>query len=159
MKLIIVRHGKAEASSSTGRDEDRVLRGRGERQARWLGDRFAARSARPPLILDSRFARARATAEAIRDATGSRLQLAAELESGTQPSAAVDLIRANAPADPLMLVGHNPQLSELIWLLTRGAPAEEAGLRTGEAVILEIDPTDPIGSGHELERLRMDEED
>jgi len=159
MKLIIVRHGKAESDSAMGRDEDRQLRGRGRRQAQWLGERFAEGVLRPRLILVSRYARAMATAEMIGGAVGCPLEVAAGLESGRRPSDAVELIGAHSAADPLMVVGHNPQLSELIWLLTRGMPAEEAGLRTGEAVILEVDPADPIGTAHELERVRMDEGD
>lgn len=159
MKLIIVRHGKAETASATGLDEDRELRGRGRRQARWLGERFATGADRPALILASRFARAIATAREIQAAAGCPLLTEPGLESGRRPSEAVEVIKSHGDTDPLMLVGHNPQLAELVWLLVHGAPAEESGLRTGEAVILEVDPAEPIGSAAELGRVRVDDED
>jgi phosphohistidine phosphatase SixA len=120
----------------------------------------ARHTSRPALILASRFERAIATAHILQKAVGSPLHLAPELESGRPPSDAVALIQRHAPShSPLMLVGHNPQLSELIWILTRGAPAEEAGLRTGEAVILDLDPPEIVGTSREVERLRMDDEE
>lgn len=155
MRLAIVRHGKADQSTSTGRDQDRALKARGENQACFLAAFFGAAEQRPALIITSRFERAFATARIIQNSAACPLHTAPELELGPV-SGAVALIQRHS-ADPLMLVGHNPQLSELIWLLKHGAPAEDAGLRTGEAVILEIDPHEPIGSAHELARVRMDE--
>jgi phosphohistidine phosphatase len=156
MHLIIVRHGKADQSSPTGRDEDRPLKPRGERQAEFLGQQFAERP--PALILTSRYERAFTTARLIQRAVGSPLHTVPELEGGRQPSAALELI-ASHTADPLMLVGHNPQLAELVWILTRGMPAQDSGLRTGEVVLLEIDHAEPVGTAHELERLRSDDGD
>jgi phosphohistidine phosphatase len=158
MRVYIVRHGKAETDSPTGRDEDRRLKGRGEKQSCYLAEYFSTAERRPALIVASRYERAFETARAIQQAVGCPLQTAPELEAGHPPSKAVELIRQHA-ADPLMLVGHNPQLSELVWLLQHGAPAEDAGLRTGEAVVVEVDRSDPVGTGHEIERVRMDGED
>jgi phosphohistidine phosphatase len=156
MRLYIVRHGKAETDSPTGRDQDRPLKGRGDKQARYLGAWFSVDRRRPAQIITSRFERAFETARLIQEAVGCQLQTAPELESGEPPSKAVELI-SGQDRSPLMIVGHNPQLSELIWILTRGMPAEEAGLRTGEAVVLDVDHKDPIGSAHELERVRMED--
>src|SRR5262245_59741493 len=118
MRVIIVRHGKAEQVSPTGRDEDRRLKSRGERQARFVGDASAADGRRPGLIITSRFERAFATARFIQGATGSPLHTAPELEGEKPVSAAVTLLQRQT-ADPLMLVGHNPQLAQLISVLTR----------------------------------------
>jgi len=159
MRCIIVRHGKAETSCQTGRDEDRILKPRGLAQAQFLGRVLNVDGRRPALILASRIERAIATAHVLQKALVAPLHLAPELESGQPPSAAVSLIQRHATHSPLMVVGHNPQLSELIWVLTRGAPAEEAGLRTGEAVVLELEPPDIVGTSRELERLRLDGED
>ena len=157
MRCILVRHGKAERSAPSGLDSDRALAPRGVRQAEFLGREFA--SGPPSLILASRYERAIHTARVIGDATGAPVQSAPVLEVGHPCSAVVDLISAQASRAPLMLVGHNPQLSELVWLLTRGAPPEESGLRTGEALLLDVDPSDPIGTGHEIGRLRLGEDD
>lgn len=159
MKLIIVRHGKAEADSPTGRDQDRRLKHRGERQVAYLADHFARAPLRPALIISSSFERAIKTAQAIQKSTGVKLHLDPRLQSGRPTSDALAIIEDHTSADPLMLVGHNPQLGELIDLLTRGAPPEEADLRTGEAVVIEIDPKDPVGQGDEVQRIRLDGDD
>lgn len=159
MRCIIVRHGKAESSSPSGRDEDRPLKHRGREQAQFLAFELAAAGRRPSLILASRFERAITTAHIIQKAVGAPLHLAPELEAGHPPSAAAELILRHASQAPLLLVGHNPQLSELIWLLTHGVPAEEAGLRTGEAVILDLSPPNVVGAARELARLRLAGED
>lgn len=156
MRLYIVRHGQAETASASGRDEDRRLVPRGERQAAYLAAYFGAAERRPALIVASRYERALTTARIIQRAVGCPMQTVPELESETPVSAAVEVIRAHS-ADPLMLVGHNPQLSQLVWVLTCGMPPAEAGLRTGEAVILEVDRDEPVGSGREVERVRAEE--
>jgi phosphohistidine phosphatase len=154
MRLIIVRHGKAEIHSPTGQDESRRLKPRGKRQAEFLAAFFSATDQRPALILTSRFERAIATAQIIQKATESPLELAKKLEVGHASSAASELLAAHSARSPLMLVGHNPQLSDFIWALTRGLPPQDSGLRTGEAVILEVDPANPIGTAKEVARVR-----
>lgn len=158
--MIIVRHGKAEADSPSGRDEDRRLKKRGERQARWLGEQFAQRA--PALILSSGHERAIATARLIHQQTGSELRHEAKLELGYVASDALGVIAAHADGcgdRPLMIVGHNPQLGQLLWVLTQGMPVEESDLRTGEAVVLDFDPADAIGKAAAVARVRMPDEE
>lgn len=159
MRLIIVRHGKAEIHSPTGKDEDRRLKPRGKRQAEFLAAYFAQEGQRPALILASRFERAIATAHIIQRPTESPLQVARQLEVGHASSSAADLVAAHISHDPLMLVGHNPQLADLVWALTRGLPPQDSGLRTGEAVVLEIEPGNLIGTAKEVARVRHGEEE
>lgn len=159
MRCIIVRHGKAERNSESGQDEDRVLKPRGRRQAEFLSRQFSDPENRPALILASRFERAITTAKTIQEAAGCPLRRSAELESGHACSAAVELIARHVSSTPLMLVGHNPQLSELVWVLIHGLPAQEAGLRTGEAVLLDLRPSNLLGTAKELARLRLEDED
>ena len=159
MRLIIVRHGKAEVRSPSGKDEDRRLKPRGVRQAEFLASHFAREGERPALILASRFERAIATAHVIQRATETALQLARQLEVGYASSSASELVAANTSHNPLMLVGHNPQLADLVWALTHGLPPQDSGLRTGEAVVLEIDPSNLIGTAKEIARIRHGEED
>jgi phosphohistidine phosphatase len=157
VRIIIVRHGKAEADSPTGRDEDRRLKKRGERQARWLGNQFA--DSPPSLIVTSGHQRAIATANLIQSATDAPLLIERRLELGHSAAQALDCILDHARDGALMLVGHNPQLAQLVWVLTQGAPARTIDLRTGEAVILDVDPAGDIGSAAVIERLRMPEDD
>ena len=158
MRCIIVRHGKADASAGSGLDADRALTGHGRRQAKFLCRAFGAPDRRPALILASRFERAITTARLIQSALGAPLRVVGELEVGHPCSAAISLIARNLAASPLMLVGHNPQLSELVGALLRGLPPSESGLRTGEAVELELSPPELTGTAKELARFRLEGE-
>jgi phosphohistidine phosphatase len=159
MRLVIVRHGKAEADSPTGRDEDRRLKKRGERQAQWLGEQFAKEP--PALILSSSHQRAISTARFIQNATGSPLTFERRLELGHSVSQAIDAVVDHRPADggPLMIVGHNPQLAQVVWVLLQGPPVQQVDLRTGEAVVVDVDPGNGLGTAKLVARLRMSEED
>lgn len=159
MRCIIVRHGKAERDAASGRDQDRVLRPRGRRQAEFLARRYSEPGRRPALILTSRFDRALATANIIQKAAGCVLRKTPELEAGSPCSAAVELVAGHLSTAPLMLVGHNPQLAELIWVLLHGLPVREVDLGTGEAVELELRPAHLLGTATELARLRLEDED
>ena len=159
MRLWVVRHGKAEQSSPTGRDGDRPLMERGKRQASWLGETIAGKKKRPRLILSSGLARAIATARLIQERLGCTLEIAHALETGHTVGEAVDLINARIDEGGLMIVGHNPTFGELVWALERGVPIHEAAMRTGEAVVLEFDAGFGVGRGRLHRRLRLDEDD
>jgi phosphohistidine phosphatase len=157
MRLWIVRHGKAEQSSPTGRDEDRPLMTRGRRQAEWLGETIAGKKRRPELILSSGLARAIATAELIQQRLGCDLEVLKALETGHTASEVVDLLQQRFYTNGLMIVGHNPTFGELVWILERGLPVQEAAMRTGEAVVFEFEEAFGIGRGKLHKRLRMDD--
>lgn len=156
MRLWVVRHGKAEQSSLTGRDEDRPLLKRGESQARWLGEQIAGKKRRPGLILASGLLRARHTAQIIHEHVGGTLETVRDLETGKSVSEAVALISSRINEGGLMLVGHNPTLGELVWVLERGLPPHEAMMRTGEAVVFDFDGGFEVGRGLLHKRLRLD---
>ncbi|MGE3108172.1 MAG: histidine phosphatase family protein [Phycisphaerales bacterium] len=173
MYLYIVRHGKAEDAGSYLRDEDRPLTARGIEQARYLGEQISGGAHAPELIVSSGFSRAVATARVIHQAVRSRFELAASLECDHPVSEAVDLIERCATGGPgkpgitgttrgaravrsMMVVGHNPQLGELCTILTQGLAASDVMLRTGEAVCLEVEPGDLIGTGRQVARLRLE---
>ncbi|MFN0130995.1 MAG: SixA phosphatase family protein [Phycisphaerales bacterium] len=152
MRVFIIRHGKAERQSTTGRDADRVLVARGIRQAEHLGRVLG--EAAPGLVLSSPFARAWATAEIVHRAVGGRLEAETRLECDRRVSEATEAIAARASEPTLAIVGHNPQLSALVDHF-RGKHG--ADLRTGEAADLEIDPN--AGQGTLVRTWRMDDED
>jgi phosphohistidine phosphatase len=159
MRLWIVRHGKADQVSPTGRDEDRELMKRGRKQAEWLGEKIASKKRRPAMILSSGLARARATAELINQHLKCELEYARELETGRAPSLVADLICRRISEGGLMVVGHNPTLGELVWILERGLPAHEAMMRTGEAAVFDFENEFGIGRGTLHKRLRLDGDD
>lgn len=159
MRLYLIRHGKAQRHSGSGRDEDRVLAAKGREQARWLGINLR-RSERPPeRLLTSPAARAWETAVLIAEGLGVPAELDDRLSLATIPSAVIELI-STLPADgSVALVGHNPTLSIVADLLCNG-PTGGGGLelRTGQAAVLDLaDPEQPLGTAELLELLRAEE--
>ena len=160
MLLAIVRHGKAEAHSESGSDRDRRLRPRGERQARWLGERFKKSSIVPELILSSPYERAITTARLVNETLGVPLQIAAELECDEAVSRAVALIERYTGHATLMVVGHNPQLSELARTLLTYGPRARVELATGQAAVVEtVQGADRGLAGRLVAEYRMPDED
>jgi phosphohistidine phosphatase SixA len=162
--LIPLRHGKAEQFSESGRDGDRVLRDRGRAQAAWVGDRLSSGPWTPELILYSSLARADETAQIVADATGAPRERFPPLEFGHESSAISDLIDLLTPrlssVSPIMIVGHNTQLEDLVGILANGpAGAGSLRLRTGEACVFDIpDPSDLLGGATLLDMIRLDHE-
>lgn len=171
MRVYLVRHGKAEKGSPSGRDEDRPLQTRGERQSLWLAQAIGqgAASHRPRLILTSPAARARRTAELIGVELACPVRVLAALALGHPAAEALREIQqaatevrsaagdASGPAG-LMVVGHNPQLEILIPMIVPQLPSDEAELRTGQAFVVDVaGPAGLAGSGHAVTKLRSDD--
>ncbi|MBL8990981.1 MAG: histidine phosphatase family protein [Phycisphaerae bacterium] len=159
LRLYIVRHGKAERDSATGRDSDRPLRPRGIHQATWLGQRLASGDKPPRIILSSPFVRALDTARILHQAVACPLEIFDQLAVGPEPGEVVELIRVHAHVKALAVVGHNPQLSELALNLAEPSSAAPRELRTGEAFVIDFKSQVAPGQGRFRESLRMDNDD
>lgn len=163
MRLYLIRHGKAERDSASGRDEDRQLAPRGERQAVWLGNQLRLADSPPARIMASPAARAARTATLIAESLGLQAETSDAIGLGTRPSWVVSLIAEVAatdgavPAASLAIVGHNPTLSVVAETLIGGVGnAAQINLRTGEAAVLDLqEPANPIGSSTLVGLLRL----
>jgi len=165
MHVIIIRHGKAEEHAASGRDVDRALTPRGVRQAGHLARELPVRW---PVsrVISSDAIRARQTGEVVARAIDLDLEFDDRLRVDRPVEPVIGLIAERA-ADPdlrgLVLVGHNPQLGMLVARLALGGLAPAVVLKTGTAVVLELDPTaarDPdavIGSAILRETVRLDD--
>lgn len=159
MRLVIVRHGKAKQDSEDGTDFARELRGRGERQAAYVGEQLRREEPAVAKIVSSRAARAWRTAQII----GERVGIAVEADDALLVDEPVGVVIeriaswASSVHGALVIVGHNPQLSVLAGLLGGGGVGSAVGLGTGEAAVLEINPDEPIG-GMLLDRIRLVED-
>ncbi|MBX3386851.1 MAG: histidine phosphatase family protein [Phycisphaeraceae bacterium] len=120
MRLLILRHGKAEKHSVSGRDTDRALTDRGLRQAAWIGQLLLSRSTPacdriPERIHSSPARRAQQTASAVAEFLGLHVEGVRELDVDEPLSGLVDvfhtLLRQGVTC--VLLVGHNPQLEAL----------------------------------------------
>ncbi len=151
MVLYVVRHGKAQQSAPS--DWERTLKPRGERQARWLGERIAVMDQPPELVITSPVVRATQTARLIAECLDASLEEERALQTGAHPSDVMAVVERHAHIDSLMVVGHNPTFDDLVEILSG---REQPYLRTGEAVVFAIEPGMP--EAELIDRLRMDEE-
>jgi phosphohistidine phosphatase len=122
-RLILFRHGKAEAESASGEDFDRRLTPRGLRESAQMGETLADLGLKPDLVLVSPAARTRETWTAAEPSfPDARVQFDADLyhaDSGAIRHAAE---RAGKGVGTVMVVGHNPGLQELaVRLLAEGS--------------------------------------
>jgi len=154
LRIYIVRHGKADQDSPTGMDRDRPLLPRGVEQAKWLGARLASAPARPAFIATSPYARAIETARLIQAAVACPLDTETSLQTGRRATEAAREVERLAAAGPLVVVGHNPQLEDLIELLT----GSEVVMRTGQAAVVDLDAPLIEGAGRLVECLRCEED-
>lgn len=153
-RLMLLRHAKTETEAPSGRDQDRRLAERGQRDAAEMGDWIATHPPVPEAVLVSHAVRARQTWDIAWQAMKGRVA-APEVEIlpelyGADPAQILETIRtATIPANPrrLLLVGHNPGMHEAALMLTgsgdRGAPKALAdNLPTTGLAILDFDVKD-----------------
>jgi phosphohistidine phosphatase SixA len=136
MRLILLRHGRAaERSDWTGRDADRPLTAEGR-----LRTQAVVRAVRHLLrpiaaVWTSPFARAEATARLAGRAWRAPVEIHPWLAAGAR--SAIDQL-AHLPGDDTALVGHEPDLGELLGVLIGGPPIP---LRKAGIAILEGEPS------------------
>lgn len=124
-RLILFRHGKAEAESSSGDDFDRRLAPRGIEESAAMGRQLADLGFIPDLVLVSPAARARETwAAAELLFPKAEVRLEDELYHADSGSIRHAAARAGSMVRTVMVVGHNPGLQELAvqFLKEGGSP-------------------------------------
>ncbi|MGZ3369836.1 MAG: SixA phosphatase family protein [Caulobacteraceae bacterium] len=145
-RLILLRHGKAEADAPSGQDFDRALTGRGRRDAALVARTLADNGEAPDLVLVSPAARAKETWEAAASYfPKARVEWAPALYH-IDPQGILDLAGARK-ARTVMVVGHNPGLGELAAHLARQVGSIDfPGFPTGAAAIIAFDTADPTSA-------------
>lgn len=153
--LLILRHGKSSWADGSLDDHDRPLKKRGRRGARSIGTQLREAGITPDLVLSSTARRARATARRCLEAHGAeaRLELTRDLYgSGARRHIEEIGRRARDRDSVVMVVGHNPDLEDLVALLT----GEPVRLKTAylAAIALEISDWAELATARgTLERL------
>ena len=136
MNLYLLRHGIAVEPGTPGfeRDSDRPLTPEGKRQLRQIASAMKKLDLRFDLILSSPFLRAKQTAEIIADSSPLKKQLASSdtLAPDGNPKALIRQLTELKPLpENILLVGHEPYLSQLIALLTAGETGVAIELKKG----------------------------
>lgn len=154
--LTIVRHAKAEKATAKLPDFDRTLSDRGRAQCEqlraWASDEGDLGRFGPTTALVSAAAR---TTETYRRAFAGTALAGELVESqliynGVRDVSAEDLLIDLAAIDPvttsLLVVGHNPTVLELLWILVRDLPADlRERFPLAGAFVLEVPENRQIG--------------
>jgi len=129
-RLMLLRHAKTESESPSGRDQDRRLDERGERDAAEIGGWIGRHPPFPDSVMVSPAVRARQTwefaSETMKErAPLPRVEMIAALY-GANPTQLLRTVRMASATDPkrLMLVGHNPGMHELALALAGSGDAK-----------------------------------
>ena len=118
--LLLMRHAKASPQETGQPDQDRALAKRGERQAPAMGRLLQEKGRVPQAILSSTALRARQTAQGVAKTAGYNGEIAyfSEFYGGELEDYGRTLRSLADSLDPVLVVGHNPDVQELVELLT-----------------------------------------
>ncbi len=112
--LYIARHAKSSWDDPLQSDFDRPLNARGERDAPQIARYLATHGVHPERILASPAHRARRTAEIYHTTLGGLLQFDRRIYEASVTGLLYLVQEAFEQTDSLMILGHNPGMTELI---------------------------------------------
>lgn len=118
--LLLLRHAKSSWKQSDQPDHERPLNKRGKKEAPKVGKYLRENDLVPDLILSSTARRAHDTAQAVAEKSGfdGQIDLYQDLYLSDTDCYLDILRRLPDEARRVLLVGHNPDLEELLTLLT-----------------------------------------
>lgn len=121
LTILLMRHAHAQSNAPGGKDSSRSLDDLGQREAFTMGERLRERGLIPDFTLCSTARRAEETARWVLSKCGaSGVLLAREALYLAEPDQILETLR-EVPDDKkrILIVGHNPGLSELVAVITR----------------------------------------
>jgi phosphohistidine phosphatase len=137
--ILLLRHGKSSWQDTTLHDFDRPLKKRGKRAAKKMGKEIRRRDLLPDFILASAAWRTRQTARRVAQAADYNGKITEETKLyGTDVRRHLEVLSGvDDTYNRVLLVGHNPDLEELVEHWTGQAVAMPTGALVG--LRLEID--------------------
>jgi len=147
MRCYFLRHGTAaDAATWPGADADRPLTDKGQARIERLASALAALEPAFDAIVTSPLLRAKQTATIVAKALRQRERLVEDprLGAGFGPAALADVLADHRGAGALLLVGHEPGMSQTIGRLIGGA---ELAFKPGSLACVDLpDPSTARGS-------------
>jgi phosphohistidine phosphatase len=152
MKLLIIRHGKAEDRSpglpGARRDAVRPLTDAGRRDTRKAAKGLARIAPAITVLATSPLTRAKETAEIVGKVFGAPEALELEpLAPGGSPKAVIEWLAQYDDGATVALVGHEPDLSRLAAVLLTGRDDTFVVLRKAGACLIECEGRPKAGAG------------
>lgn len=147
-KLFLMRHGIAVDHGTPGyEDSERPLTREGISEMKEIAQGISVLGLHFDLILASPFVRTRETAEIVAKALNleKKLQFSPALESGADPRTILKELQKHSE-ERILLVGHEPYLSELLSLMISGRKDAAIQFKKGGLCKLNVQslhPTDP----------------
>ena len=140
MQLYILRHGIAEDTKPGNSDENRSITPEGSRKLKQVLRMAEHADVFPAVVLSSPYLRARQTAEIAMDALGCREPLieSVSLVPDSNPENVWQDIRTHKNEEQVMLVGHEPLLSQLVAFLL-SSPALVVDFKKGAMLRIDLD--------------------
>jgi phosphohistidine phosphatase len=135
-QLWLLRHGEAEPHDAAP-DADRELTDRGREQSRAAGLALVALKVEVHLAFTSPKVRARETAVLVCEALGIEPIEHEALSSGFDGAAALELLAASGADQRVLVVGHEPDFSQVVYDLTGG----RIDLKKGGIAAVRLDGT------------------
>jgi phosphohistidine phosphatase len=133
MQLYLLRH--ADADTPAARDAERALSEKGIAQAKGVARFLAEHGIRPALVLSSPIRRAHETACLV----STEVRVAPWLSCGFEPAVALEEIAALRQHASVLLVGHEPDFSELAAYLLGLATPTAFHVRKASLTLIELD--------------------
>ncbi len=148
VELYLLRHADAgDPESWEGPDEVRPLSAKGRRQATRLAAYLAAIGFRPDLVITSPKVRARETAELAARPLGLRIVEDERLAGGATLEDVEDILVDSHDPGAVVLVGHDPDFSELVADLVGGC-----GIPVKKGALVRLDADRPLRPGNAVLR-------
>jgi len=138
-RLIVMRHAKSNWSDPGCSDFDRTLNDRGRKAAPEMGRRLLLRGVQPHLVLSSPARRAMHTAQLLSSELGypkADIEYVDQLYAASEPIWLQTISELPASADVVIMVGHNPEITEVA---ARFCPERIHHMPTAATLDLEFD--------------------
>ncbi len=146
MDIYLLRHASAGQYSPGANDDKRTLDKTGEQQSHDVGRALAALDVEPDAIISSPLTRAMQTAEIVASELGHKDKIVTD--EALRPEASYEafdgLLARYAKQKAIMLVGHNPSMTEfLVRMLSGNHTAQFIDFKKGAVAKVEKDGSQP----------------